>query len=161
MFISQSVKLISDTTGVKLYIFIHNEVRDFDKNSTQPNSRQWESTVCVSRLLVQTTRFVFPTIISTQKNSSTFFRFFMTKNLIFLIKFDIKIMEACAKEIILKCSNWYFYGKQPQYPYINEVIITVCVKTAIFSIEKINFLYSIKISDNSRNWYNFNDCRIL
>jgi hypothetical protein len=58
MFISQSVKLISDNiwiglvlwhrldvynqklsihnkTGVKLYIFIHNEVRDFDKNSTQ------------------------------------------------------------------------------------------------------------------------------
>ena len=34
-----------DSTGVKLYIFIHNEVRDFDKNSTQPeisqpNSRQ-------------------------------------------------------------------------------------------------------------------------
>jgi hypothetical protein len=25
-----------DSTGVKLYIFIHNEVRDFDKNSTQP-----------------------------------------------------------------------------------------------------------------------------
>ena len=24
-----------DSTGVKLYIFIHNEVRDFDKNSTQ------------------------------------------------------------------------------------------------------------------------------
>ena len=43
------------------------------------------------------------------------------------------------------------YGKQPQYPYINEVIITVCVKTAIFSIEKVNFLCSIKISDNSRN----------
>jgi hypothetical protein len=47
MFISQSVKLISDnissefdSTGVKLYIFIHNEVRDFDKNSTQPNSKQ-------------------------------------------------------------------------------------------------------------------------
>jgi hypothetical protein len=31
-----------------------------------------------------------------------FFRLFMTKNLIFLIKFDVKIMEACAKEIILK-----------------------------------------------------------
>jgi hypothetical protein len=60
MFISQSVKLISDniwiglvlwhrldvydssefdSTGVKLYIFIHNEVRDFDKNSTQPEIR--------------------------------------------------------------------------------------------------------------------------
>jgi len=25
-----------DSTGVKLYKFIHNEVRDFDKNSTQP-----------------------------------------------------------------------------------------------------------------------------
>jgi hypothetical protein len=25
-----------NSTGVKLYIFIHNEVRDFDKNSTQP-----------------------------------------------------------------------------------------------------------------------------
>jgi hypothetical protein len=25
-----------DSTGVKLYIFIHNEVPDFDKNSTQP-----------------------------------------------------------------------------------------------------------------------------
>ena len=37
-----------------------------------------------------------------------------------------------------------FYGKQPQYPYINEVIITVCVKTAISSIEEINFLYSHK-----------------
>jgi hypothetical protein len=34
-----------DSTGVKLYIFIHNEVRDFDKNSTQPSSRQRESTV--------------------------------------------------------------------------------------------------------------------
>ena len=34
-----------DSTGVKLYIFIHNEVRDFDKNSSQPSSRQWESTV--------------------------------------------------------------------------------------------------------------------
>jgi hypothetical protein len=40
-----------DSTGVKLYIFIHNEVRDFEKkfdstgNSSQPNSRQWESTV--------------------------------------------------------------------------------------------------------------------
>jgi hypothetical protein len=40
------------------------------------------------------------------------------------------------------------YGKQLQYPYINEVIITGCVKTAIFSIEKVNFLCSIKISDN-------------
>jgi hypothetical protein len=53
MFISQSVKLISDniligrnfdsyefdSTGVKLYIFIHNEVRDFDTNSTQPEIR--------------------------------------------------------------------------------------------------------------------------
>jgi hypothetical protein len=28
-----------DSTGVKLYIFIHNEVRDFDKNSTQPEIR--------------------------------------------------------------------------------------------------------------------------
>jgi hypothetical protein len=28
-----------DSTGVKLYIFIHNEVRDFDKNSTQPKIR--------------------------------------------------------------------------------------------------------------------------
>jgi hypothetical protein len=28
-----------DSTGVKLYIFIHNEVRDFDKNSSQPNPR--------------------------------------------------------------------------------------------------------------------------
>jgi hypothetical protein len=27
------------STGVKLYIFIHNEVRDFDKNSTQPEIR--------------------------------------------------------------------------------------------------------------------------
>ena len=25
-----------NSTGVKLYIFIHNEVRDFNKNSTQP-----------------------------------------------------------------------------------------------------------------------------
>jgi hypothetical protein len=45
MFIAQSVKLISDniwefdSTGVKLYIFIHNEVRDFDKKSTQPEIR--------------------------------------------------------------------------------------------------------------------------
>jgi hypothetical protein len=31
--------------GVKLYIYIHNEVRDFDRNSSQPSSRQWESTV--------------------------------------------------------------------------------------------------------------------
>ena len=43
-------KLLFETTdistqGVKLYIFIHNEVRDFDKNSTQPSLRQWESTV--------------------------------------------------------------------------------------------------------------------
>ena len=30
---------IFDSTGVKLYIFIHNEVRDFDKNSTQPEIR--------------------------------------------------------------------------------------------------------------------------
>ena len=29
----------STRTGVKLYIFIHNEVRDFDKNSTQPEIR--------------------------------------------------------------------------------------------------------------------------
>jgi hypothetical protein len=29
----------------------------------------------------------------------------MTKNLIFLIKFDVKIMEDCAKEIILKLKN--------------------------------------------------------
>jgi hypothetical protein len=28
-----------DSTGVKLYILIHNEVRDFDKNSTQPEIR--------------------------------------------------------------------------------------------------------------------------
>jgi hypothetical protein len=28
-----------DSTGVKLYIFIHNEVRDFDKNSAQPEIR--------------------------------------------------------------------------------------------------------------------------
>jgi hypothetical protein len=28
-----------DSTGVKLYIFIHNEVRDFDNNSTQPEIR--------------------------------------------------------------------------------------------------------------------------
>ena len=28
-----------DSTGVKYYIFIHNEVRDFDKNSTQPEIR--------------------------------------------------------------------------------------------------------------------------
>jgi hypothetical protein len=28
-----------DSTGVKLYIFIHNEVPDFDKNSTQPEIR--------------------------------------------------------------------------------------------------------------------------
>jgi hypothetical protein len=28
-----------DSTGVKLYIFIHNEVRDFDKNSTQLDIR--------------------------------------------------------------------------------------------------------------------------
>ena len=28
-----------DSTGVKLYICIHNEVRDFDKNSTQPEIR--------------------------------------------------------------------------------------------------------------------------
>ena len=28
-----------DSTGVKLYIFIHNEVRDFDKKSTQPEIR--------------------------------------------------------------------------------------------------------------------------
>jgi hypothetical protein len=28
-----------DSTGVKLYIFIHNEIRDFDKNSTQPEIR--------------------------------------------------------------------------------------------------------------------------
>jgi hypothetical protein len=27
------------STGVKLYIFIHNEVQDFDKNSTQPEIR--------------------------------------------------------------------------------------------------------------------------
>ena len=32
-----------DSTGVKLYIFIHNEVRDFDKNSTQPEIRDNES----------------------------------------------------------------------------------------------------------------------
>ena len=30
---------ISSRTGVKLYIFIHNEVRDFDKNLTQPEIR--------------------------------------------------------------------------------------------------------------------------
>ena len=42
---------ISTQQGVKLYIFIHNEVWDFDKkfdstgNSSQPSSRQWESTV--------------------------------------------------------------------------------------------------------------------
>ena len=29
----------STRTGVKLYIFIHNEVQDFDKNSTQPEIR--------------------------------------------------------------------------------------------------------------------------
>jgi hypothetical protein len=40
-----------DSTGVKLYIFIHNEVRDFDKNLTQPSSRQRESTVCRNRTL--------------------------------------------------------------------------------------------------------------
>jgi hypothetical protein len=34
-----------DSTGVKLYIFIHNEVQDFEKNSTQPSSRQRESTI--------------------------------------------------------------------------------------------------------------------
>jgi hypothetical protein len=28
-----------DSTGVKLYIFIHNDVRDFDKNLTQPEIR--------------------------------------------------------------------------------------------------------------------------
>ena len=28
-----------DSTGVKLYILIHNDVRDFDKNSTQPEIR--------------------------------------------------------------------------------------------------------------------------
>jgi hypothetical protein len=28
-----------DSTGVKLFIFIYNEVRDFDKNSTQPDIR--------------------------------------------------------------------------------------------------------------------------
>jgi hypothetical protein len=28
-----------DSTGVKLYIFIHNEAPDFDKNSTQPEIR--------------------------------------------------------------------------------------------------------------------------
>ena len=28
-----------NSTGVKLYIFIHNEVRDFDKNLTQPEIR--------------------------------------------------------------------------------------------------------------------------
>ena len=28
-----------DSTGVKLYIFIHNKVRDFDKNLTQPEIR--------------------------------------------------------------------------------------------------------------------------
>jgi hypothetical protein len=28
-----------DSTGVKLYIFIHNEVQDFDKNSTKPEIR--------------------------------------------------------------------------------------------------------------------------
>jgi hypothetical protein len=35
-----------DSTGVKLYIFIHNEVRDFDKNSTQPEirvNRVWDN----------------------------------------------------------------------------------------------------------------------
>jgi hypothetical protein len=32
-----------DSTEVKLYIFIHNEVRDFDKNSTQPEIRDNES----------------------------------------------------------------------------------------------------------------------
>jgi hypothetical protein len=32
---------------VKLYIFIHNEVWDFDKNSSQPSSRQWESIVYI------------------------------------------------------------------------------------------------------------------
>jgi hypothetical protein len=37
-------KLLFETTeirltGVKLYIFIHNEVRDFDKNLTQPEIR--------------------------------------------------------------------------------------------------------------------------
>ena len=32
-----------DSTGVKLYIFIHNEVRDFDKNLTQPEIRDNES----------------------------------------------------------------------------------------------------------------------
>ena len=30
---------ISTQQRVKLYIFIHNEVRDFDKNSTQPEIR--------------------------------------------------------------------------------------------------------------------------
>ena len=38
-------KLLFDSTGVKLYIFIHNEVLDFDKNSTQPEIRDNESTV--------------------------------------------------------------------------------------------------------------------
>jgi hypothetical protein len=28
-----------DSTGVKLYIFMHNEVRDFDKNLTRPEIR--------------------------------------------------------------------------------------------------------------------------
>jgi hypothetical protein len=47
-----------DSTGVKLYIFIHNEVRDFDKkldstgNSSQPSSRQRESTVLNSWSLI-------------------------------------------------------------------------------------------------------------
>jgi hypothetical protein len=30
---------MTQVKGVKLYIFIHNEVRDLDKNSTQPEIR--------------------------------------------------------------------------------------------------------------------------
>jgi hypothetical protein len=37
-----------DSTGVKLYIFIHNEVRNFDKNSTQPEIRDNESQLLIA-----------------------------------------------------------------------------------------------------------------
>jgi hypothetical protein len=43
-------------------------------------------------------KYVYTEMALMRENSSILSRFFMTKNLFCLIKFDIKIMEACASK---------------------------------------------------------------
>jgi hypothetical protein len=69
-YINDYEKYTKEAFSVKLYIFIHNEVRDFDKNSTQPSSRQWESTVYKKKTKKQGPKVLFNSIFYWKESMS-------------------------------------------------------------------------------------------